>query len=347
MKILFGVQTTGNGHISRSTEVVHYLKQVGAEVDVLFSGAERSPFWDYSVFEPFKVYKGLTFITSKGRISNWKTARQLDLVRFWRDLKQLDVARYDAIVSDFEPVTAWAARLRKKTSIGISHQNAFYYRIPRPRGGYVPLWIMRTFAPTTIKFGLHWHHFNHPILPPIVNPDLSSAESIVQDKILVYLPFEDPHSVRELLRPFDTRRFFIYEGADVELVEGHLHRLPFSRDGFMRDLQDCAGVICQAGFELPSEGLHIGKKLLVKPVLGQFEQTSNAIALEKLGLGMSMTTLSSSAVSRWLRESDGKPAHYPNVAKVLAEWMVQGDLSDPKSLAATLWSKVQYLLELR
>ena len=340
MKILYGVQTTGNGHISRSTEVVHYLKELGADVQVIFSGAQRSSFWDYSVFEPYDVYKGVTFVTAKGRISLRKTAIQINPADLVRDIRQLDVSSYDLVVSDFEPITAWAAKLRKKPSVGISHQNAFYYRIPRPLGGYLARLVMRTFAPTTIKIGLHWHHFNHPILPPIVNPDLISAESIAEDKILVYLPFEDARIVRELLRPFDTRQFYIYEGAEKEIIEGHIYRLPFSREGFMRDLQDCAGVICQAGFELPSEALHIGKKLLVKPVSGQYEQISNGIALEKLGLGTSISSLSASSVANWLQEVSNNPMDYPNVAKALAEWIVQDDLSNPQSLASSLWKRV-------
>ncbi len=340
MNILYGVQTTGNGHISRSTEVVHYLKQLGANVQVVFSGAPRSPFWDYSVFDPYDVYKGLTFVTSRGRISSWKTAQQLDLLRFTRDVRQLDINSYNVIVSDFEPITAWAARLRKKPSIGISHQNAFHYCIPRAEGGYFSRLVMRSFAPTSLKFGLHWHHFNHPILPPIVNPELASSESVAIDKILVYLPFENPDEVRELLRPFNVRRFFVYEGTDSEIIEGHIHRLPFSRENFVRDLQECTGVICQAGFELPSEALHIGKKLLVKPVIGQYEQMSNAIALENLGLGTSMQSLNKSDVAHWLRDIGGRPAGYPNVAEALAEWIVKGDFSNPQSLAYDLWEQV-------
>ena len=340
MKILYGVQTTGNGHISRSTEVVHYLKELGADVQVIFSGAQRSSFWDYTVFEPYDVYTGVTFVTAKGRISNRKTARQLNLVGLARDIKQLDVSSYDLVVSDFEPITAWAAKLRKKLSIGISHQNAFYYRIPQPKGGYLSRLIMRAFAPACIRFGLHWHHFDNPILPPIVNPELAIGQPVVEGKILVYLPFEDPRAVRKLLRPFNTRQFFIYEGAKNKITEGHIHRLPFSREGFMRDLQECTGVICQAGFELPSEALHIGKKLLVKPVSGQYEQIANGIALEKLGLGTSVNSLSESGVANWLQEVSNKPMDYPNVAKALAEWIVQGDLSNPQSLASSLWQRV-------
>ena len=37
MKILFGVQTTGNGHISRSRELIRELKEIGHDVWVILS----------------------------------------------------------------------------------------------------------------------------------------------------------------------------------------------------------------------------------------------------------------------------------------------------------------------
>ena len=47
-------------------------------------------------------------------------------------------------------------------------------------------------------------------------------------------------------------------------------------EGFQQDLHRCEGVICSAGFELPSEAIQLGKKLLVQPVAGQMEQQQRA-----------------------------------------------------------------------
>ena len=55
-------------------------------------------------------------------------------------------------------------------------------------------------------------------------------------------------------------------------------------------------MICGAGFELAGESLQLGKKLLVKPLKGQFEQLSNALALEKLQLARIMRRLDRKAV---------------------------------------------------
>lgn len=46
MKILFGVQGTGNGHISRARALNKYLKADGISVDYIFSGRERDKYFD-------------------------------------------------------------------------------------------------------------------------------------------------------------------------------------------------------------------------------------------------------------------------------------------------------------
>jgi uncharacterized protein (TIGR00661 family) len=46
-----------------------------------------------------------------------------------------------------------------------------------------------------------------------------------------------------------------------------------------------------AGFELASEAMFLGKKILVKPLAGQMEQLSNALVIDSLELGMVMKRL--------------------------------------------------------
>jgi predicted glycosyltransferase len=58
MKILYAVQGTGNGHITRAIEIIPYLKQ-RSEVDILVSGIQSD------IELPFKVtyrFNGLSFI---------------------------------------------------------------------------------------------------------------------------------------------------------------------------------------------------------------------------------------------------------------------------------------------
>jgi hypothetical protein len=100
----------------------------------------------------------------------------------------------------------------------------------------------------------------------------------------------------------------------------------------------CEGVICSAGFELPSEAIHLGKKLLVQPVAGQVEQKSNAIALEQLGYGNAAEHFDIATLRRWLPlKPPAQPRHYPDVAKALVNWLMNGGSDDIGDLQQQLW----------
>ena len=86
MKILFGVQGTGNGHISRSRELVRKLKEEGHQVDVIISGRKEEDLKEIEIFEPYRVMKGMTLVTYKGKLNYIDTMFQLDLVRLMSDL---------------------------------------------------------------------------------------------------------------------------------------------------------------------------------------------------------------------------------------------------------------------
>jgi uncharacterized protein (TIGR00661 family) len=159
--------------------------------------------------------------------------------------------------------------------------------------------------------------------------------------VLVYLPFDHPDEVQTLLAPFTTHHFFIYGIAELSspVDKGHLHLRPYSRSGFLQDLEGCNGVICGAGFELAGEALQLGKKLLVKPLKGQFEQLSNALALEKLQLARVMQRLDRKAVQIWLELPPNAPAGYPDTGQLIAVWIENGRWEDIGSLSKETWAQ--------
>ncbi|MFO7687723.1 MAG: glycosyltransferase family protein [Desulfobacterales bacterium] len=340
MKILFGIQATGNGHISRSREVVHLLRARGHEVQVLFSGRDPSGLKEIEVFAPFEVRRGLTFQTSRGRLQYLKTVLTLNFPRFYRDICDYDPAGIDLVITDYEPVSARVARRFGIPSIGIGHQYAFCFDIPIAGANPFTRRLLQAFAPADHPVGLHWHHFGQPILPPVIPGHLDGTRPVEDAKVLVYLPFDHPSDVQALLAPFTTHHFYIYGIAQlrVPIDEGHLHLRPYSRSGFLRDLEDCNGVICGAGFELAGEALQLGKKLLVKPLKGQFEQLSNALALEKLRLARVMQRLDRKAVQVWLELPPNEPAGYPDTAQLIAAWVENGRWEDIGSLSREAWA---------
>jgi uncharacterized protein (TIGR00661 family) len=340
MKILYGVQGTGNGHLTRARVMAKAFKQKGIEVDWVFSGREKKDFFDMEIFGDYKVYRGMTFVTEHGRINFIKTAKETWIRQFFRDIKQVNVEGYDFIFNDFEPITAWAARRAGKKVLGVSHQNAFFYPIPKSGNNFVTDWFMHKFAPVDIALGLHWYPYHPKILPPIVEASHYPNEPIAK-RYLVYLPFASPEDIVPQLKNFADYEFYIYQPVKQAVDEGNIHLRPFSREGFQRDLHSCEGVICSAGFELPSEALHLGKKLLVKPLQGQMEQFSNALALEKLGLGSVAKKFDHKTIEKWLNLSNRTPMNYPAVAEEVITWLLENKGENVESLHQRLWSQIR------
>jgi uncharacterized protein (TIGR00661 family) len=273
MKILYGVQGTGNGHTTRARVMAKAFAEADVQVDWVFSGRAKDAYFDMEAFGDYRTFTGLTFVVHNGRVDFLRTALGNNLRRFWDDVKSLDVTGYDFVIVDFEPVTAWAARRMGVKTIGLSHQCAFAHKIPKARSNVIADTVIKTFAPASYPVGLHWHHFNAPILPPIIDTDhLARAAQVEPDgSYLFYHPFMDLNHKISLLKPLD-QPCHIYHGVKAPIDYGPIQVHPYSREGFQRHLASCCGVITSAGFELSSEAIHLGKKLLVTPLKGQMEQ---------------------------------------------------------------------------
>ncbi len=338
MKILYGVQGTGNGHITRARAMARAFEAAGIEVDWVFSGRSRSRYFDMGTFGNFRSFRGLTFAATRGKVLYTRTVLQNNLLQLYRDIKTLDVGPYDLVLNDFEPVSAWAAKRAGKKVIGISHQSAFHYAVPKRGNNPMVSWFMRNFAPTSQPIGVHWHHFDQPILPPLIEPPRHPIERVA-GSILVYLPFTGLDDILPQLRSFRKCRFTIYHAVAQASSHDNIHIHPLARDGFQRDLHRCEGVICNAGFGLASEALQLGKKLLVQPVKGQMEQLSNALALSELGYGTAADKLTPQVIADWLASPARAPLPYPDVAQALVKWLMAG-AEDFDGLKDALWRQV-------
>ena len=263
MRIFYGVQGTGNGHITRARVMAKELYAAGIDVTFQFTGRPADKYFDMEIFNGYQLRTGLTFNTEKGQVNYLKTARDAKPITFVRDVKSLDLSGYDLVISDFEPVTAWAAKRQKIPVLGIGHQYAFNHKIPREGSDPIADQVMKYFAPADVGVGLHWHHFGQSILPPIIDTP-QTPKTINNNKIIVYLPFEDQLEVIRLLAPFKNFEFHIYSPEPLPSAFSHIICNPLSREGFQQDLYDCAGILSNAGFELASEALQLGKKILMQ-----------------------------------------------------------------------------------
>ena len=346
MHILYGVQATGQGHISRARAMSAALARQNVQVTWLFSGRPRDELFDMEPFGNYQHRRGLTFTTEAGQVQYGATILNNNPVQFIRDAARLDLSPFDLLVTDYEPIVAWAAKYSGRSCIGIGHQYAFGQDTPVSGSNWISKKIMNHFAPVDIPLGLHWLPYADNVLPPIL--DLPSRPLSRSDHVLVYLPFEDQGRITWLLQQIPDQRFIQYTKGPHSRVLDNVCLKPSSIATFKQDLASCYGVICNTGFELISECLHWGKPVLTKPLARQMEQLSNALALQQLGHARVVNELSIEKISSWLHTHSTTPSlHFPDVALVLAQWLASTCQRPPEALARELWRDTYHRMQFR
>lgn len=342
MKILYAVQATGQGHISRARAMAKAFQALDVDVDWIFSGRDSSKLFGMDLFGHYRHYRGLTFYAQAGKVDHLHTIISNNLPRFWFDVKNLaaELHDYDLVVTDFEPITAWAARSAGVPAIGIGHQYAFGEGTPVSGDNWISDCLLKYFAPVSRPVGLHWHPYGANILPPVL--DLPNLEDYRDHYILVYLPFEAPTEVIAWLQQFPMQQFKLYAGnVDFE-NHGNVDCFTANTEGFKLHLRGARGVICNSGFELISECLQWRKPILAKPILRQMEQLSNATALEELAYATVIRSLSHDALGSWLQTRNTTPnINFPDVAHELALWLKTNCQKSLDDIGRELWSQVE------
>lgn len=284
MRVLYAIQGTGNGHLSRARDIVPILQQQ-ADLDILVSGTQSQVQLPYPIRYQLK---GFSFLYNrKGGIAYARSSWHNLSYKLLRDIVRLPVQEYDLILNDFEPVSAWAARLRGIPCIALGHQAAFQSPLtPRPRRkDRFGEWVLKHYAPAGQALGFHFERYADFIHPPVIRQGIRQQIPTQEGHYTVYLPaFRDVRLIDLLTQiPFVRWEVFSRETNETYSVQNVTLR-PISHDAFIESFVRCTGVLTGAGFETPAEALYMGKKLLVVPIRGQYEQQCNAAALERLGV---------------------------------------------------------------
>lgn len=284
MRILYAIQGTGNGHLSRARDVVPCLQQHG-EVHLLISGTQTDVHLPWPI--QYQLY-GISFIFGKnGGIDLFATLKKLRPFRFIRDIYRLPVEAYDLVITDFEPVSAWACRLKGKKCYGMSHQAAFlspltplpdYYR------DRFATFLFRYYAPISDYFGFHFEKYDQQITTPVIREEVRQLRLSNDGHIVVYLPaYADEVLLRHFQQLPEIRWELFSKHAKTAYRRGHVHLTPIDNTAYLQSLANCTGLVTGGGFEAPAEALYLGKKIMVIPMKGQFEQHANAAAAARLG----------------------------------------------------------------
>ncbi len=326
-RILYAVQTTGNGHLTRSLDIVPLL-QARADCDVLLSGPPTPMVLPY---EPAHRAKGMGFVFGKkGDIDFAKTLGQIHGRTFVRDMRALPVQNYDLVISDFEPVSAWACRLRGRPCVALSHQDAVLNRhAPQSRKPDVAgRLVLKHYAPATAHYGFHFQAYDSCIFTPVIRQQVRALTPRNDGHYTVYLPAYATETLVTTLQRLSRRIPFqvFSKHATHPEQHGNVRVRPVSGADFLASLAAAEGVICGAGFETPAEALFLGKKLLVSPMRSQYEQRCNAAALRAMGVPVikSLNDKALDTLRAWLLDGEAIAVDYPDetgavLDRVLAE----------------------------
>ena len=267
-----------------------------------------------------RLKKGFTFSNNKGRISYIKTVLKSNLLEFLNDLKSVKNV-YDLVITDFDPISAYAAKKYNIPCMGIGHQYSFYEDIPMTnKMRFSSMFFPKIYAPVTFSIPFHFHHFNQPILPPFIDPILHDRrdKEKIGDDVLVYLPWENLNEMIAILEKV-SRDFIFY--TDVEHIKEieNITLKPFSNKNFKYDLLRCRCLITNAGFQLTSEALFLGKPILCKPQKGQPEQEHNAKILDDLGYATVSQEINAATIKDWLHSCNNIKIDFSNPIDVIVD----------------------------
>ncbi len=303
-RILYALSGQGRGHTSRVLAISRALQERGHQVHFACGGqareilvAEGHPVLAVPALRQEIVGNRLSIPATVAR--NWK--RVLFGPRIvGRLANAIEALAPDLLVTDFEAYTPRAAARIGLPILSFNHQQVVtecQYTLPpgyRGNAAFIAAAI-GMIAPRHPAHVLLTSFFYPPLkrperttlVAPIIRRAVQQCQPTPGEHVVVY--FNDPRGndhVAEALARVDAP-FRLYNlGAPG--AGRRASNLTFKKpclSSFVEDLAGARAVVCTAGFTLISESLYLGKPALVVPNGGIFEQTLNAVFLERDGLG--------------------------------------------------------------
>lgn len=323
MKILYAIQGTGNGHISRAREIVPLLQQYG-DVDLLISGTQA----DVKLTQDVRYQlHGFSFIFGKkGGVNHYETWKSMNLPRFIKDMRTVPLKSYNLILNDFEPVTAWACKTNKLESVGLSHQASFQSsKVPKPKSIDWAQLVMKYYAPASHYVGFHFDNYDDFIHTPVIRREIRDMKLSNLGHYTVYLPAIDDKNLVPILHKVGNVQWEVFsKHCEADYESGNVKVRRINNQLFNESLASCAGLFTGGGFEGPAEALFMGKKLLVAPMKFQYEQQCNAFALKQFGLPVIWGSNKNwePIIKNWVNNPQEHQFHFPDETAAVIESVV-------------------------
>lgn len=329
MKIFYGIAGEGLGHATRSRPLIQHLaKRHSVRI---FAGGKAfsyiSPWFPATNIESLRLKyheNSLSFV--KTFLYNF-VKLPFYFLSFFKVFTIMMFHRPNAVITDFEPWTAWSALLLRIPVISIHLPG--HYLPPQPFLSNNPslaktglqnhcfvdrflLWLVTTIImPYADKvvipsfFRISLNDKRAQFVDPIVRDEIRKRKSVIGTHVLVYQTAGTYHELLSVLKQFPQQQFIIY-GFAKSGTEQNIVFKSFNETEFFDDLCSAKGVITNGGISFMTESVFLGKLILSIPINGHGEQLVNAFFLEKTRHGIAAGFASQSVIADFLKIVDGK-----------------------------------------
>jgi len=295
-RIFYGVMGDARGHISRALTIARELPQH----EFLFIGGEKVRILKENGYRIERVPTAPTIIRNN-RVDLAATVAKgiVGLGRMGPAIKRVKALIQehapDLIISDYEFVTLWAARLMGRPCVSLDNQHLLTECRYEPPPGqclsrYLTCFLIRYLYSGASHYLITSFHRLPPadpdlieVFPPLIKQKVKDLTPSINEHVLVYLR---GNNFAELIKQLqESRRKFVIYGLGKRPPQGNLIFKNTSEDQFLADLASCGYVIANGGHSLISEALYLGKPLLCLPINLFYEQYFNAYFLSQKGFG--------------------------------------------------------------
>ncbi|MBU2948409.1 glycosyltransferase family protein [Zobellia uliginosa] len=334
MKVLYAIQGTGNGHLSRARDIIPALQKRNINLDILVSGTQADIKLPYPITYQLS---GWSFIFGKkGGVDMWRTYLKTNAARIKKEIRSIPVERYDLVINDFEPISAWACKEKNLPCVALSHQAAVlssYAPKPKQKDPLGKI-ILEKYAPSSMQYGFHFKNYDERIFTPIIRQDVRSAINTLGNHYTVYLPSYSDEKLFKMLSQIKDVTWQVFSKHNKkEIFSKNVTICPITNEAFVHSMATSKGVLCGAGFETPAEALYMQKKLLVIPMKGQYEQQCNAAALKEMGVPVikSLKMKHLDKIKTWIDTDTKIDVHYPDLTDKIIESVLEESLTVHKN----------------
>lgn len=317
--ILYALAGDGMGHAIRSSVIIDHLLKQKCKVIILTSGRAfdfLNKRYDHVynihginyVYENEGVNDLKTFINFTKNVPNYLKKNIITIFRLIEDFKP------NLIISDFEFFSSLISRIMNIPLISIDNMhiiNKCRIKVPTKyleaqirSYGVIRFFMLhpKEYLITTYFYPPVRNKKRVKLFPPILRKEISKLNPKVGNHILVYQTSSSNKRIIDMIKKIDEK--FVVYGFDLEKKDKNLEFKKFNEDVFFKDLESCKAVITNGGFTLIGEALHLRKPILSIPMKFHFEQTLNAVYLQRLGYGKFCEKISKKCIEDFLSNLD-------------------------------------------